>query len=608
MDRMLGKYKLHEVKGSGAFGTLWLAEDTWLEKKLALKIPHAKHQDLRKFLSEPKLLAALDHPNIVRLITVDQVGQVLFVVMEFIDGFDLRALLEKESLSLEKVIGITKQILSALDYAHGIGVVHRDLKPTNILITRDGVAKVTDFGTAVEQSSDENGKDALGGTLAYMSKDQLMGKSSPASDVYSVGVLLYEMVTGRLPFTDSVAKALITKIVKDIPISMREINPRIPVQFERVVLRAMAKEPEDRFRSAAEMLSALESLPDEVLLAQLRTPGLDDQSEMPTIDLGSQGGETAETVAKSLTSLWTQGYVYQVTQTYQETGRDDGQFVSPVDLCTDTEGRLFVVDSMRCDVQAFTPDLKFLYKFGRSRRGTANSSEPEFVCPYGIHIDEKGILTIVDSRSCQIQRMDKEGKVKNRFGNFFFLTPGRHEASVKGFNNPRDLAVDKRGKIYVVDTGNHRVAVFSTEGEAQLKFGGKGSRAGNFNTPVSICIDSKRNVLVLDLLNYCVKRFSHGGEYKSSFGKRGVGKDEFERPSRMAIDQDDNIFICDRGRVKVFKPNGEFFTVLEPDPSGGPAMELAGITLAPDGSLYICETRGARIFRMELVQASGPSE
>ena len=149
-DKTLGKYKLVEMRGSGSFGAIWLAEDTWLEKKYALKIPHDQGQDMRKILAEPKLLASLDHVNIVKLITVDQVSNKLFLVMEYIDGPDLRTALGATPYPLSKMLDIAKQILAALEYAHAKNVVHRDLKPTNILLTSSGVVKVTDFGTAVQ--------------------------------------------------------------------------------------------------------------------------------------------------------------------------------------------------------------------------------------------------------------------------------------------------------------------------------------------------------------------------------------------------------------------------------------------------------------------------
>ena len=188
----IDKYKLLEIKGSGTFGTVWLAEDTWIGKKVAIKIPHNQKEEFTTLIAEPKLLASLDHPNIVQILTVDKAENIFFMVMEYVDGKNLAQLIQETTLTYKEAVDIIIQILSALQYAHEKNVIHRDLKPGNILLTADRKAKITDFGTAMIQAG-KNGA-GIGGTLYYMAKEQVLGHPIPASDVYSVGVILYEMV------------------------------------------------------------------------------------------------------------------------------------------------------------------------------------------------------------------------------------------------------------------------------------------------------------------------------------------------------------------------------------------------------------------------------
>ena len=177
-----------------------MAEDSWLSKRVALKIPHNQKMDFNKLLEEPKLMATLDHPHIIKLLTVEKTGDVMYLVMEYVNGRNLKERLASGPLPAAEAVEIARAILDALAHAHAKGVVHRDLKPANILITPEAQVKITDFGTAHALGSGE--ETVAAGTLYYMPKEQLLGRAVPASDLYSVGVLLFEMLTGRLPFHD----------------------------------------------------------------------------------------------------------------------------------------------------------------------------------------------------------------------------------------------------------------------------------------------------------------------------------------------------------------------------------------------------------------------
>src|SRR5580692_10610067 len=187
--QIIGKYRIHSTIGSGGFGTVYLAEDTWIDKKVALKVPHKQALDFGELLREPRLLATLSHPNIVTILTAEKQENVFFIVMEFVPGQTLEAVLAGDgALGLGLALDYTCQICNAVGHAHSHGVLHRDLRPSNVLVTENGLLKVAAHGTTVI------------GSPPYMAPEQFRGKAVFASDIYSLGVTMYQMFTGVLPY------------------------------------------------------------------------------------------------------------------------------------------------------------------------------------------------------------------------------------------------------------------------------------------------------------------------------------------------------------------------------------------------------------------------
>ena len=198
--QIIGKYKILTTIGSGGFGTVYLAEDTWIDKKVALKVPHKQHLDFGELLREPRLLATLNHPNIVDILTAEKQENVFFIVMEFVPGETLESIIAREgALELTRALDYTCQICNALDHAHRQGVLHRDMRPSNVLVTEKGLAKVADFGTSRFLEIALHGTTIIG-SPPYMAPEQFQGKAVFASDIYSVGVTMYQMLTGDLPY------------------------------------------------------------------------------------------------------------------------------------------------------------------------------------------------------------------------------------------------------------------------------------------------------------------------------------------------------------------------------------------------------------------------
>jgi serine/threonine-protein kinase len=252
--QIIGKYKVLSTIGSGGFGTVYLAEDTWIDKKVALKVPHKQSVDFGELLREPRLLASLNHPNIVAILTAEKQENVFFIVMEFVPGETLETIIGREgALDLPRALDYTCQICNAVDHAHRHGVLHRDLRPSNVIVTAGGLLKVADFGTSRFLEIAAHGTTVIG-SPPYMAPEQFHGKAVFASDLYSLGVSMYQMLTGVLPY-DAPSPADLERLMRGELVSPPRLkNPKIPRAINDVVLKAMAPEIPARYQRAGEIL------------------------------------------------------------------------------------------------------------------------------------------------------------------------------------------------------------------------------------------------------------------------------------------------------------------------------------------------------------------
>lgn len=262
-DQMLGKYQILERLGAGGFGTVYLALDRMLERKVAVKVPHHQ-QDEPGLLKEPRLMASLKHPNIVELITVEEKDGLFFMVMEYIDGESLDRLIRRErSLAPARALDIAMDVCGAIEMAHRHQILHRDLRPANILLTREGVAKVTDFGTSriLELAKDGFARTRIG-SPPYMAPEHFRGRAVFQSDLWSLGITAYEMLTGTVPFYDA-DPLKIAQAVQSTPIVPPHLkNAAVPRPFSDAVMKALQVNLGDRYLSATEFLRVLRDLRD----------------------------------------------------------------------------------------------------------------------------------------------------------------------------------------------------------------------------------------------------------------------------------------------------------------------------------------------------------
>jgi serine/threonine-protein kinase len=253
-DQRLGKYRIIEPLGSGGFGTVYLAEDTWIDKRVALKVPHRQNLDFGELLREPRLLAALNHPNVVNVVTAEKQDGVFFIVMEYVPGETLETIIiERGPLEVNLALDYTCQIVNAVDHAHKHNVIHRDLRPANVFVTERGLLKVGDFGTSRFLELAAHGTTVIG-SPPYMAPEQFDGRAVFSSDLYSVGVTMYQMMTGMLPYEMPTPSELDKLRTGELISSARLKNPLIPVSIDNVILRALAADTADRYQHAEEIL------------------------------------------------------------------------------------------------------------------------------------------------------------------------------------------------------------------------------------------------------------------------------------------------------------------------------------------------------------------
>src|SRR4051794_18020876 len=327
----LAHYRIIGRIGAGGMGEIYLAEDAKLGRRVALKVlPPALAADPERrdrFEREARAVAALNHPNIVTLHSVEQQDGILFLTMELVEGKPLTELIPRQGMPVGQLLDIAIPMTDAVSSAHQRGITHRDLKPANVMVTDEGRVKVLDFGLAKLQddvviagemamtAAALTGEGRIMGTFAYMSPEQAQGRPVDArSDIFSLGILLYEMATGQRPFKGDNHVSLLSAILKDSPAPATDLRQDLPRDLARILKRCLAKDPEERHQTAKDLRNDLRLLKEELATGEIQRDQtawgprpasvLADPSRRSTIRWGVTGVVATLVVAAAGTGVW----------------------------------------------------------------------------------------------------------------------------------------------------------------------------------------------------------------------------------------------------------------------------------------------------------------
>jgi serine/threonine protein kinase len=579
MRQRIGRYEIIEAIASGGFATVYRARDNQLGRGVALKVLHshmaADPQHVERFLREPRMAASLSHPNVVTIHEVGREGDTHFIAMEYLPYSLDWVLQQPERLAPSYALSIARQVALALQAAHQQGVVHRDLKPQNIMFTQDGTPKVTDFGIArAAELSTMTASGIVLGTPHYMSPEQAQGQRVDArSDIYSLGCVLYQMLTGALPFAATTPWEVVRQHIETPPRRVRQLQPDITAPVEHLVNRCLQKDPNRRYQSAGELADALGGLLGQAQGTARHQPVPAAEPAVARPRFGSQDSQERVKLAGGRGKWWLAGAVVVlllavVGGLVGAAAMRAGEGSTPASTPIPTEEMptpIFTPASTNspAPTATFTPTLQppatissppFEVEF-LTKWGSQGSGDGQFWAPVGIAVENSENVYVVDSGN--YQKFDSRGT---------FLGKWNSQDSGGGqyYQYPEGIAVDEMGNVYVIDRENYCVQKFSSDGVFLVKWGTRGTGDGRFEWPSDIAVDSSGNVYISDAVNHRVQKFNSQGEFLAKWGSEGSSDGQFSGPWGIAADGLGNVYVADGGNYRVQKFNSDGCCCMNP--------------------------------------------
>ena len=635
IGQQLGNYRIDGVLGVGGMGVVYLAHDERLGRKVGLKLlPRALVRDetqLERLKFEARTVSALNHPNIVTVHEIGQVESTHFIAIEFIEGVTLRERIRRAPVPPDEALEIMIQVTSALCVAHGAGIVHRDIKPENIMIRPDGYVKVLDFGIAKSSRGGETlgepvtlggpTKTQLGvilGTVRYMSPEQARGDVVDArSDIWSLGVVLFEMLTGTTPFDGNTPREVREALLRDEPPSLEAGDHAVPPALQKTVEKCLRKDPGQRFQSSEELLGALRSARDGdrgtvrrnrllaavglglllVFVAYLVSSRFSSSGKTTRdIALGRPAGVAvsaegivyvADFAQHAIRQIAPNGTLANLAGATGIMGSADGagtiaRFYHPGDVAIGPEGNIYVADTNNHLIRKVT-----LAGVVSSLAGQAGKSGSEdgagraarFGFPTGVALDRLGNVYVADFANHTIRKITPAGEVSTLAG--WPGEPGHADGTGKAarFNQIHGIAVDGAGNVYAADFGNHTIRKITGDGVVTTLAGQAGSPGNSdgtgatarFSAPYDVTVDGNGNVYVADTSNHTIRRITPAGVVTTLAGVAGnVGSTDgiareakFSVPAGVTTDQAGHVYVADFGNQALRKitPSGAVSTL-----------------------------------------------
>ncbi|QQR59323.1 MAG: protein kinase [Candidatus Melainabacteria bacterium] len=601
-------------------GIVYKAQDKRSGNIIAIKqlllesVDPQKHDEFKdRFVRESKTALRLNHENIVKVLEVSENPGDYFYVMEYLDGRSLRDDLLKRSkpYSIEDFWPILRQITEGLSFAHAMNVVHRDVKPDNIFLLRDGTVKITDFGIARAADFEATHLTKTGvmlGTLAYVSPEQLQNAKNVdhRADIFSLAVVTYEALSGKLPFTGEGIAQTIVKIMSSEEVPLNKLNSAIPEELAAVVSKALRKKPKDRYRATKEFLRDFQvcaekicgdlgsSLEDLNTWVEHNVEKPIDISTFDSHDTRQKQMDAERAKAEAVTSCSDIVAVPAVTNvsspspvpsasSYNSKPQDATEvsqgggvpFFNLIDYTPITwlktishfgdsrstfeepnavayrSGRLVISDAARREAYAYNNDGRWVLNLKadpsvqQSKTNGGRLSKPS-----GIVIDERGRIYVCDSSDHFIRVFNNQGNFIKDFKNI----QGK-EGGLQG------IALDTSGLLYASDQNNGCLQVFQSDMGLWVRtIGAKGREQGQFQLPAGLTCDKQNRIIASDYGTSRISIFNKTGMFIRSFGEKGKSSGMFNLPKAVAVDRMDRIFVLDslNHRIQVFGSSGNW--------------------------------------------------
>jgi DNA-binding beta-propeller fold protein YncE/class 3 adenylate cyclase/predicted Ser/Thr protein kinase len=648
-----GHYRLIREIGAGGMGRVFQAIDTRTGESVAAKImftsKEAAVDATLRFEQEGAVLGRLQHPNIVKVYGTFMEEHASCIVMELLEGGSLAEILRSGHLDLARTKRIVQQVAAALAAAHARGIVHRDIKPDNIMVVGDDEVRVTDFGIArvLRPEATIHTMVSTGitlGTPLYMAPEQIDGrKVDGRADVYAVGAVLYQMVTGRPLFEGMDAMTIAFKHMSEVPRPPGQINKDLPDDWEALILKSLAKDPADRYQTASALEQAISALGTESKTTlpaaasgqRFRTPfgrpKLRVMTPWPRPKHGkSEGIETDGALA-------VQGPVAQADERLAVVPAltSPTQPAGAAGISTALTSRVAIALGVVAAVLIIA-----LFAYGNrahhSRAGTTlgsaiagwgSTQDVTLNSPAGVAVDRQGVVYVADQLNSTIRRLSPQGVALASWGR-----PGTGPGQL---HLPTDVAVDGAGNVYVADSDNHRIqkfspagralaqwpvsgqvtalavdphgTVYAADGSAIERFSPAGKRLARWPNAGAwgVAVDGAGNVYVTDSNTQTVPsifiqkgrvvKLSPAGKTLAHWGKPGSAKGQFNGPKGLVVDDKGNVYVADHdnGRIQKFSPRGvwlaQWGSVQVPGPSA--------LAVDEQGNVYVADVVSSRILK-----------
>ena len=604
-----GRLELQGEIGAGAMGRVFRAYDRTLEKTVAAKLVLARSEidldALLRFRQEGAVLAKLDHPHIVNIYDTFAEEHASCIIMELLDGQSLGECLVDGPLPLDRAMHVALQVAGALAYAHSQEIVHRDVKPDNVMVLENDQVKVTDFGIAriLQPDTSLHTIATTGmrmGTPLYMAPEQIEGKKVDGrTDIYALGAMLYHMVTGKPPFEGNDALAMAVKHLQEEPVPPSQINPSIPADWDAAILKAMAKDPAGRYGSMKEMREAIVGLSGET--AKPAQPVAHSRQQLAIRDSALDTGGTTGRMARGgwLVSasvlgalVLAGGLILLPLRPSRAEGNITARLVAswpiptrpvftPSGVAVTGSGMVYAADSGRDRVVEFSPAGGVKASWGTSGTGPGQLQDPQ-----GVALDQRGYVYVADTGNDRIEKFSPTGRFIHSFG-----VRGTRRG---GFRSPQGVTIGSAGTIYVADTGNGRVDALTASGAPVRGWDPNNIQRGSLVRPSSVAAygDLESWVLVADPASGKGSVLDQSGSVAFPWPSGLV------TPSAVAIDADGNGYFLDPGLQVIRKYEVSDFSGKFVHSWHGPFRLARSLSVDAQGAIYVADAGNHRILKL----------